>query len=257
MNVKATAAFVILSLVSCVTCANAEPLKLAPAVYGDFAYYTLALTWQPGICSVDDAPLVGSKQPEYCAKDQPHVPLIGVHGLWPSRPQALIRANVRVQRWWSRGCDLLHHSAEAPVLSAQLRSEFAAAMPRLSSNLLTHEYDKHVQCFRFDPNSFFAVALAMRDAVAGTSLAPYLTNHAGHVVAQSSLLAVFRKGFHTTDARALRLQCARDGAGREVLTQLWITVRADALGIFPAAASLTHTPIDQNTCSPSFLVSSW
>jgi len=237
--------------------ACAAPAGLTPAKYADFDYYTFALTWQPGICAIDDGLLIGAGRHERCRADQPHAPLIGLHGLWPSRPHALIAANVRVQRWWSRGCDLLHHSGEEPILSPDLRAKLAAVMPQLPDNLLTHEYDKHVQCFGFDPARFFATALAMRSAVADAPFGRYLAAHRGAIVAHADVVAAFERRFGTADARAVALQCARAGPGTKALTQIWMTIRASKIGAFPAAASLTHTPIDQDTCPATFLIPAW
>lgn len=241
----------------CAAQVSAAPARLVPGAYPDFAYYTFALTWQPGICSVDDAPMVGADHPEHCAADQAHAPLIGVHGLWPSRPKALIKAKVRVQRWWSRGCDLLHHSDAAPALSADLQAQLAAVMPQLETNLLTHEYDKHVQCFAFDATRFFTTELALRKAVGDAPFGRYLVAHTGQTVQHDDVVAAFERSFSTTDAGAIQLQCVRDESGREVLTQLWINVRANALDAFPAARSLTHTPIDQDSCPATFFVPAW
>jgi ribonuclease I len=162
-----------------------------------------------------------------------------------------------VQQWWARGCDLLHHSDAAPALSAGLRAKLAVVMPQLETSLLTHEYDKHAQCFGFDATRFFTTALAMRSAVGDTPFARYLATQAGRTVAHGDIVAAFERSFGTTDAAAIQLQCGKDGAGREVLTQLWINVRANALNAFPAARSLTHTPIDQDTCPATFLVPAW
>jgi ribonuclease I len=241
----------------CAAGAGAAPAQLVAAKYADFGYYTFALTWQPGICSIDDAPMVGAPSPERCDPAQPHVPLIGLHGLWPSRPQALIRANVRVQSWWARGCDLLHHSDAAPPLAPGLAAQLATVMPQLRTSLLTHEYDKHAQCFGFDPAQYFMKALAMRQAVADAPFGRFLTSQAGRMVAHGDVVAAFERSFATTDPGTIALECAHDDAGHDVLTQLWITVRADRLAAFPAAGSLTHIPINQDSCPATFFVPSW
>jgi ribonuclease I len=253
---KVLAACALVALM-CPLSVSAAPVHLVPAKYADFDYYTFALTWQPGICHVDDAPMVGADHPEMCSAAQAHVPLIGLHGLWPSRPQALIKANVHVQQWWSRGCDLLHHSDAAPPLSSALAAKLAAAMPQLETSLLTHEYDKHAQCFGFAPAQFFTTALAMRAAVADTPFGKFLALHAGHTVAHQDVVSAFKKTFATNDAGSIQLQCARDDNGRTLLTQLWITVHAKTLDAFPAARSLTHVPIDQDSCPASFFVAEW
>ncbi|HVA33913.1 MAG TPA: hypothetical protein VNG31_07170, partial [Candidatus Baltobacteraceae bacterium] len=253
---KASVACALFALM-CAMGVAAERGHLVPAKYGDFGYYTFALTWQPGICNFDGASLTGAATPDFCSSDQPHAPLIGLHGLWASRPQSLIKANVPVQQWWSRGCDLYHHSDAAPPLSADLQAKLAAVMPHFRNNLLTHEYDKHVQCFGFDPTQFFTTELAMRLAVADAPFGRYLAAQAGHSVEHENVVAAFEKSFDTTDARSVQLQCVRDGTGRAVLTQFWITILADRLALFPAAASLSDIPIDQDTCPATFFIPSW
>ncbi len=244
-------------IVTVTAMASAAPLRLMPSQYPDFDVYTFALTWQPGICSVDDGPLLGPGLHDRCSAGQAHTPLIGVHGLWPSMPQALIKANVPVQQWFARGCDLLHHSDEPPALSRNLAAQLATVMPQLSSSLLTHEYDKHVQCFGFDPEQFFATELQMRQAVADSAFGRYLVAHAGGTIARDDAHTAFERAFATTDGRALQLECATDSTGRAILTQFWITLHASAIGAFPSAPALTHTPIDEDGCPEAFFVPSW
>jgi ribonuclease I (enterobacter ribonuclease) len=253
---KAIAACALFALL-CATGVRAEPVHLLPAQYGDFDYYTIALTWQPGVCSVDDGPFIGPGHHERCAAGQPHAPLIGLHGLWPSRPQAVIKANVRLKQWWSRGCGMLHQSDSAPRLSPGLQAKLAAVMPQLQTSMLTHEYDKHVQCFGFTPAQFFATELAMRKAVADTPFGQYLAVNAGNTVAHHDIVASFEKSFGTNDPGLIQLQCVRDEGGRKVLTELWINVRANALNAFPAARSFRHLPIDEDTCPATVLIPAW
>jgi ribonuclease I len=235
----------------------AEPVQLIPATNGKFGHYTFALTWQPGICSVYDDPQSAAENAAICLPDQPHSPLIGLHGLWASLPQSLIRENVPEQQWWSRGCDFYYHSAEAPELSADLESKLAAVMPHFRTSLLTHEYDKHVQCFGFDPTLFFTTELAMRQSIVDASFGHYLVGQAGQTVAHVAVVTAFETSFNTTDARSLQLQCGRDTSGRQILRQFSITIRADGLSQFPEATSLTDTPIDQDTCPATFLIPAW
>ena len=115
---------------------------LVPAVHGDFDHYTFALTWQPGICQTEEG----------CLPSQSHAPLIGLHGLWASLPSELASEGVVNQQWWSRGCDYYHHSSAAPPISPELTQKLEAVMPQFQHDLLVHEYDKHVQCFDFDPD---------------------------------------------------------------------------------------------------------
>jgi hypothetical protein len=134
---------------------TAVAAPLAPATHADFRYYTFALTWQPGICGTDEG----------CLADQPTTDLIGLHGLWASLPQTLIDRGVVPQQWWQRGCDYFEHTDAAPPLDGALAQRLERVVPHFTQDLLTHEYDKHVACFRFDPTQFFTTELAMHDAV--------------------------------------------------------------------------------------------
>lgn len=225
--------------------AGAAPL--APAAHADFAYYTFALTWQPGFCQTGDG----------CLSNQPKAPLIGIHGLWASQPQTLIAQGIVVQQWWQHGCDYFRHSDAAPVLDAAVGERIEAVMPHLANSLLTHEFDKHVQCFGFDPNAFFATELTMRDAVANSAFGRFLERHAGSDAAHTDVVAAFRSAFATNAGTSLQLQCEPGPAGLSLLTQLWITVDARRLGDFPRTASLLAAPIAQDTCPANFHIPAW
>ena len=223
------------------------PLPVATQ-HGDFRHDTLALTWQPGFCASGDG----------CLADQPHAPLIGLHGLWASRPSVLVRRGVTEQQWWVSGCDdLAPHTDAAPALSAALHARLTAMMPHLAHDLLIHEYDKHVACFGFAPEAFFATALAMHDVVVLNPFASWLTGQAGRTVQHAEALAEFERDFHTSHPRAVQFQCERDHAGRMVLTQFWITLLPGRLADFSAPGTLIDAPIPQDTCPATFVVPNW
>ncbi len=220
---------------------------LVPTEHGDFDHYTFALAWQPGFCGTDGG----------CLPDQPHDTLIGLHGLWASLPRILADRGVTDPQWWDRGCDLLHASDAEPALPASLRRTLGQVMPQIKSDLLHHEYDKHVQCFGFDPPDFFRTALALRAAVLSSRFAREIERRAGAVVTHPEVLAAFAASFHNDAPRALQLQCGTDAAGRTVLTQLWITIRRERLSRFPEPVSLTQPPEIQDNCPARFLVPAW
>jgi ribonuclease I (enterobacter ribonuclease) len=222
-------------------------LLATPAQHGDFDHYTFALTWQPGICSTDRG----------CRADQPRTPLIGLHGLWASTPHSLAATGVVDPQWWSRGCDYYQHSDAAPPLDAALTAQLDAVMPHFTYDLLTHEYDKHVQCFGFDPTPFFETELAMRDAVASSSFGSYLVGQAGHLVKHDDVVRQFASDLATSHPTALQLQCAKTSAGEIVLTQFWITIPSGEINAFPKPQSLMDTPTNQDTCPPTFLIPAW
>ena len=220
---------------------------LVPTQHGDFGHYTFALTWQPGICSTEEG----------CTAEQPREPLIGLHGLWASRPKGLIDSGLPRTTWWSRGCDLYHHSSAPPPISAALDTRVESVMPHFAHSLLMHEYDKHVQCFGFDPTLFFTTELSMRDAVVRSPFGAYLMHQAGRAVKHGAVIADFEKAFATGHGASLQLQCGRNAQGQEVLTQFWITIKADALAAFPGSSSLMDATTVQDTCPGRFLIPAW
>lgn len=226
--------------------AAAAPLH--PAEHGSFGHYTFALTWQPGFCSTDGG----------CRPGQPHTTLIGLHGLWAARPRSLRDRHISAPQWWRHGCDYYHASDRPPPLPPALLARLGQVMPHLRHSLLTHEYDKHVQCFGFDPETFFTTELRMRHRVVESPFGRYLVSEAqGHEVTRNDLIDQFARAFDTDQRAALQLRCGRNRAGRIVLTQLWITLHTDALERFPRAGSLMNAPIAQSNCPARFHVPRW
>ncbi|MDT8872142.1 hypothetical protein RAA17_15620 [Komagataeibacter rhaeticus] len=89
--------------------ARTDALSIPVVQHGDFGHYTLALTWQPGFCT--------DQHGTTCQPDQPHTPLVGLHGLWASRPADLVRDGLPVTLWWIKGCDIYQHDDTPPQLS--------------------------------------------------------------------------------------------------------------------------------------------
>ncbi len=239
---RATVVFLVVALVPAIAGAT-----LKPAAHGDFGHYTFALTWQPGICGTGGG----------CLRDQPHAPWIGLHGLWASRPRALIESGVTDREWWSRGCDYYRHDSSAPPISSGLRRALDAVMPHFRDSLLTHEYDKHVACFGFNATTFFSTELAMRRAVVASAFGRYLVSQAGRNVSHAAVSSQFVSAFSTDKRTSVQLRCERNAAGQTVLTQFWITIRTGEVDRFPSASSLMNALTDQDTCPPVFLVPAW
>lgn len=223
-------------------------LGLTPRRHADFGHYTFALTWQPGFCATDGG----------CLRGQPRTVLIGLHGLWASRPRGLIERGVSAPQWWHRGCDFYHHSDRAPHLSQPTVRALQAVMPHLEHSLLRHEYDKHVQCFGFGAKAFFKTELRLRKRINNSGFARYLKRQAkGQRVKRSRVMAAFMRSFATQERRAVQLRCGTDRRGRHVLTQFWITFHADAIATFPQSAALMNAPIPQANCPAVFYVPGW
>jgi ribonuclease I len=224
----------------------AAPVRLAPVRHDDFEHYTFALTWQPGMCAA-----------AACRPDQPKTPLIGLHGLWPSLPKSLSARGIVNPQWWMKGCDFYHHSDAPPPIDASLRRRLEAVMPQFSNDLLTHEYDKHVQCFGYDPAAFFTTELAMRRAVVVSPFGAYLMQHVGRSVEHGALVRRFQSAFGTDRKTALQLRCERTGRGELVLTQLWMTIRASEIAAFPRPVAFMETFPKQDTCPLRFRIPAW
>jgi len=220
---------------------------LVPARHGDFDHYTFALSWQPGWCATESG----------CEANQPHDQLIGIHGLWAGLPQSLMERGISRPQWWAKGCDEFEPSRARPTLPPSLRHQLADVLPHTKGDLLRHEYDKHVQCFGFDPVLFFRTELAMRDAVLANGFARDLQAQAGRTVAKEDLAASFARFFRTSLPRAVQFQCGQDGSGRTVLTQFWISIRSDALSRFPDPRALTNSPVPQDNCPAWFGLPAW
>ncbi|AXE30617.1 ribonuclease I [Chromobacterium phragmitis] len=224
--------------------------ELTPARNGDFAHYTFALAWMPGFCQAGG---------EGCLPDQNQSELIGLHGLWASEPQSLADKGVAVSQWWEQGCSLFPHVTMVPALSEDLRQRLKETMPQLASDLQTHEYVKHAQCFGFDANEFFTTALQLREAALDSDFGRYLQAQAGRVRNGAELKDAFAKGYNGAARGALQLRCAKDAKGRNVLTELWFTLKKDKLESFPESDSFMDTPAGEreDTCGKPFLLPRW
>lgn len=243
--------FVVCSLVVVLAgCAHkpVPPKGLTPERHADFHHDTLALTWQPGFCSVESG----------CGADQPHGDLIGLHGLWASEPHTLEAKGVRVQEWWRKGCDLLEApSDEMPGLPPDVSAGLAEMVPHVTHPLVPHEFKKHARCFGYKPDLYFQTALNLRKRFDESFFAQWMRHRAGSVVSHAALLTAFDRTTGNTMPRALQLRCSFDAKRRVVLTQLWLTLSPKQLDTFPAAGSYLPAPEAQDNCPAQFLLPNW
>ncbi|OUI84876.1 ribonuclease T2 family protein [Acetobacter tropicalis] len=247
------AASVLLS--GCAHHASAPPvpasISLTAPLHGDFGHYTVALTWQPGFCTGPEG--------NSCQADQPKTPLIGLHGLWASRPSDLIKAQVPVTTWWRKGCSLYEGDASPPVprFSPTLSHRLSDVVAHTHSDLVAHEYAKHVHCFGMQEEQFFSVAIQLRDRFAALPSAQHLTSEPGTVIAKADLTREIEADTGPLPDRGVQFQCNKTPQGQSVLAQIWFTLKPDALSRFPKADAFMSSPQMQDNCPASFLVPQW
>lgn len=230
---------------------GAADMALTAPRHGDFGHYTLALTWQPGFCTGPEG--------NSCQADQPHTPLIGLHGLWASRPSDLIRAQVPVTTWWRKGCSLYdgEMASAFPTLSDGLSHRLSEVVAHTHSSLVAHEYTKHVQCFGMEGEQFFSVASRLRDRFAELPSAQHLTAEAGTRVTKAELTSQIEADTGPLPERGVQFQCNKTQQGEAVLSQIWFTLKPASLDKFPKTDAFLSSPQMQDNCPSQFLVPQW
>lgn len=223
-----------------------------PATEMRFQHYTFAMLWQPGVCKTwtDVGASCSNIGPRSRASQE-----WSLHGLWASRPEVLVRQQVPDETWWRYGCNwfepgrppLPHDSCSAlPALklSPAVEQRLHAHMPMANSCLDRHEFYKHEVCFGSSPDAYFSLALRLLDRVNASSFTAFVRDHRGEWVRRDALLRAFADAFHG-HSDALELRCEQpDGKRRgprsegTVLTEAWITLRAEKVADFPAGDSL-------------------
>ncbi|MGX7345490.1 ribonuclease T2 family protein [Acetobacter pasteurianus] len=231
--------------------ATTESLDLVAPQHGDFGHYTLALTWQPGFCTGPE----GST----CQANQPKIPLIGLHGLWASRPSDLIKTQVPVTTWWRKGCSLYEDETTAPppALSNSLSHRLSEIVAHTHSDLVAHEYTKHVHCFGMDGEQFFSIAAQLRDRFARLPAAQHLTTTSGTLIAKTDLTKQIEADTGPLPERGVQFQCNKTPQGHPVLAQIWFTLKPTSLSSFPKSDAFMSSPQLQDNCPAHFLVPQW
>ncbi len=101
---------------------------------GDFAYYTLALSWSPTYCETQDR----AQRTAQCRGD-PHAFVL--HGFWPQH-----------NRGWPEHC----YGGKRPWVPDTVIEEMLPIMP--GRGLIIHQYAKHGSCSGLAPGAYFAAA---------------------------------------------------------------------------------------------------
>lgn len=207
----------------------------------DFDHYTLALTWHPGFCTTHSSPPRECREPSLREASQQGFVL---HGLWPSLPERFAARGVDRSRWWRDGCFLDEPRADGSFCRAhppfdfpgELDDALDAAMPGRASCLDRYQYAKHAACFELPEEEYFAVSLALMEAVNDSAFGAFVALNQGGEVERNELIAAFEAAFGEGTGRALRLECK--GRGNRTLTEVRIGIDAERLDDFPDAGSL-------------------
>ncbi|MFT8591883.1 MAG: ribonuclease I [Acetobacter orientalis] len=228
-----------------------QSTELSVPKHGDFGHYTFALTWQPGFCSGPNG--------KSCTDSQPLTPLIGLHGLWASRPSDLIQAKLPVTTWWQKGCSVYNASTTAatPQLDTNLSATLASVMPHTRTPLWVHEYQKHASCFGMQATQFFTTAATLRNRFVALPSAQALINSAGHEIEKTTLNQLIERDTGTLPERAVQFQCNKTAQGQSILSQIWFTLKTDSLSKFPRAEAFIKNAHEQDNCPARFLIPQW
>jgi len=109
-------------------------LRTHPAPSGDFAYYTLALSWSPTYCQTEDSA-------HRTAQCQGRPRAFVLHGFWPQH-----------ERGWPETC----FSGKRPWVPEQVIDDMIDIMP--GRGLIIHQYAKHGSCSGLPAKAYFGAA---------------------------------------------------------------------------------------------------
>lgn len=238
---------------------------LAPAQYGDFDRYVLALSWQTGFCqSMHDR---NRKTPQECDIQQESAnkaDYLTVHGLWPGLPKSIASRGVDERRWMRFGCatrpvpDMPEvkgsRKCAAPDtgLSPEMAKRLNGAMPGSGgqSCLERYEYAKHGVCFGFDPDAYFGTMVRLNSEMKASAAGQFLATHYGQTVTRSDFNAAVARAFGQQSVRAFKLTCHGNPA---YLTEIQISLKAAAINAPLSASSFLPQPHPGN-CGQQFVL---
>jgi len=216
-------------------------------IAGQFDYYVLALTWQPGFCEIKrDIPECRSQpQDRYDAKN------LVLHGLWPSigadREHTYGFCGVSQD---VKETDKIHKWCELPPLhlSENTSTKLTQVMPGTQSCLDRHEWFRHGTCSGLSESAYFAKSLELVEAVAKTHLNAYIANNAGTRVRIPTLQKEFEKDFGKGSRKFVVFRCARMNKVT-TLTEVRLYFRKDRLNQPLSLDSFIEPdPSERGTC---------
>lgn len=116
-------------------------LRSGPETSGDFAYYTLALSWSPTWCQTE-----GRSEGARQCEGRPRAFVL--HGLWPQH-----------ERGWPESC----YSGQRPWVPERVIDDMIDIMP--GKGLIIHQYAKHGTCSGLSPEAYFDHARRAYEAI--------------------------------------------------------------------------------------------
>lgn len=219
--------------------------------------YVLALSWQPAFCAVR----ITDSACEDLSANQWAASHFTLHGLWPNVDRnfdgrlnaddnyclpAADRAALIDRNW---------RQLPEPDLSTGIRQELDRVMPGTESLLERYQWVKHGTCSGFDPERYFAAAIARTDDMADTYLTAFVAENAGRQVSRRDLIERFELDFGKGSGRALRLFCTRP-EGSPILAEIRLILRPNRIELPLTRGSLAipATPAS-GTCPTKFEIS--
>jgi ribonuclease T2 len=188
-----------------------------PVVSGDSrpsGSFVLALSWEPAFCETQPRVPECREQTEQSIDARQ----FSLHGLWPEDTYCGVDAKVRA-------ADERHdwESLEPVTLTKATRAALDKAMPGTRSLLDRHEWVKHGTCSGVDQETYFAVSLALTDAVNRSSLPALFVANMRNSLSASRILEALGEDFGTA---AATLECVADGS-RRLISGLRIRIKGE------------------------------
>ncbi|MEM7301323.1 MAG: ribonuclease [Pseudomonadota bacterium] len=176
--------------------------------------FVLAVTWQPAFCETRPRTKECRSQTE-SRFDADHFTL---HGLWPgprgndycgvSNSQKSVDKN----RQW--------RNLRKLELTAATRIELEQKMPGTQSYLHRHEWIKHGTCYSgLSPERYFSDSLQLLDQINGSGLRRLFVENKARTISANAIQKAINTAFGTGAAKAVSIQCRRDGR-RNLIVEL-------------------------------------